>query len=50
VQYGLRPETITTTETDSDTDEMKSKEINKNKSNTDAIKKKNAVTIHKNLT
>lgn len=47
VQYGLRPETITTTETNSYTDEMKSKEINNNKSNPDMIKKKNAVTIHK---
>jgi adenylate cyclase len=47
VQYGLRPEIITTTETNSDIDEMKSKEINNNKSNLDMIKKKNAVTIHK---
>ena len=47
VQYGLRPEIITTTETGSNTDEMKWNETNDDRSNSGMIKKKNDVTVHK---
>ena len=47
VQYGLRPEIITTTETGSNSDEMKWNETNDDRSNSGMIKKKNDVTVHK---
>ena len=47
VQYGLRPEIITTTETGSNNDEMKWNETNDDRSNSGMIKKKNDVTVHK---
>ena len=47
VQYGLRPEIITTTETGSNNDEMKWNETNDDRSNPGMIKKKNDVTVYK---
>jgi class 3 adenylate cyclase len=44
VQYGLRPETITSTENVTDTNVMKS---NKDNSNQDMIKEENSIAIHK---
>lgn len=50
VQYGLRPEIITTTETGSNNDEMKWNETNDDRSNSGMIKKKMTLLFIKSHT